>query len=126
MALDAAKQVEHWRSGAIEALDGAQLLIAGGRYSFGLFFLHLAVEKAIKSLIAARTNDLPPKIHDLLRLAERAELGLEPDRASELARFTLYNLAGRYEQAVATPPDRAFAETELATARKLVQWLLAK
>jgi HEPN domain-containing protein len=126
MALDVQKQVAYWRNGAVEALQGAELLIAGGRYSFGLFFLHLAVEKAIKSLVAAKAGDLPPKIHDLSRLAERAALALSPERASELARFTLYNLSGRYEQAVATPPDRAFAETELATARELVQWLLAK
>jgi HEPN domain-containing protein len=68
--IDVARQIAYWRTGALEAIDTAKYLMDGDRILSGLFFAHLALEKAIKSQIVKQTNNVPPRIHDLLRLAE--------------------------------------------------------
>ena len=44
-------------------LDGKRLLPMG-------FFCHLIAEKALKAVVARNTGEIPPKIHNLAKLAE--------------------------------------------------------
>jgi HEPN domain-containing protein len=44
-----------------------------------LFFAHLALEKLLKAHVCRATRDLAPRVHALLRLAERAGLMLPED-----------------------------------------------
>ena len=123
MALDAAKQVAYWRAGADEALGAAELLIVSGRYNFGLFFLHLALEKMLKAIVAKETGDVPPKTHDLLLLARRAGLNLAMDVSEVLGEFQVYCMAGLYPDAEPRAVDRPLAERELARANEAFKWL---
>ena len=123
MALDVAKQVAYWRSGADEALGAAELLIVSGRYNFGLFFLHLAVEKMLKAIVAKETGDVPPKTHNLLFLAEKAKLAPPVNVMAVLSEFREYCMAGRYPDAGPAYVDRALAQRELARAQEACAWL---
>ena len=123
MALDVAKQVAYWRAGADESLGAAELLIVSGRYNFGLFFLHLALEKMLKAFVARETGDVPPKTHDLLLLARRAGLNLAMDVSEVLGEFQVYCMAGRYPDAEPRIVDRALAEREMARANEAFKWL---
>ena len=44
------------------------------RNRHSLFFAHLALEKTLKAQVCRTTNDLAPRIHALLRLAEMTAL----------------------------------------------------
>lgn len=57
------------------------------------FFAHLALEKLLKAHVCRTTNDLAPRIHALLRLAERAELPISESHRLFLARFDRYQLS---------------------------------
>ena len=70
---DIEKQVAYWRDSAVEDLQVAQDLIKRQRTRHGLFFLHLALEKLLKALVCRQTQDLAPRTHNLIRLAELAE-----------------------------------------------------
>jgi len=48
-------------------LDAKRLLWVG-------FICHIIVEKALKAVISEKTNEIPPKIHDLKTLAKRGGL----------------------------------------------------
>lgn len=76
---DVDKQVDYWRRGADEDWEVAAKLVGDGRRRrrHGLFFAHLALEKMLKALVCRRTHDVPPRIHNLIRLGKLA--GLEPD-----------------------------------------------
>jgi HEPN domain-containing protein len=74
--VDIAKVVARWRAGAEEDWEVATDLVQRGRVRHGLFFAHLALEKVLKAHVCQRTGELPPYIHDLLRLATAA--GLTP------------------------------------------------
>lgn len=89
-------QINYWRRGSEEDWEVAVKLVTDGKSRHGLFFAHLALEKAIKALVCRHTRDVPPRIHSLTRLAERA--GLQPDdrQADVLADMNQFNLEGRY------------------------------
>ena len=76
-------------------------------YHWSLFIGHLVVEKLIKAVYAkvSETYHNTLHSHDLLYLAEKAELGLTDDLKKKLAVITSFNIQSRY-------PDfkRAFYE----------------
>ena len=94
--IDADQQVAHWIAGAREDWGVAVDLVERRRIRQGLFFAHLAVEKALKSHVYRHTQDLAPRTHNLIRLAEVA--GLQPDesQSSTLTALHTFSEAGRY------------------------------
>ena len=123
MAMDVDKQCHYWRMGADNAMETAELLIQNGRFDFGLFFLHLSIEKMLKAIVTRRTQDVPPKTHNLLFLAEKAKLTPPGNLMATLSEFREYCMAGRYPDAEPANVDRALAERELARAREVCTWL---
>ena len=65
---------EQWVELARYDLGTAKDMLAAKRHRYVLFFCQQAVEKALKGIIAQRTNEMPPRLHNLPTLAERAEL----------------------------------------------------
>lgn len=88
--MDITRQVEYWRSGASEDWEVAAELVNTGRTRHGLFFAHLALEKLLKAHVCRTTDDLAPRIHALLRLAERTDLSVSERQRLFLARFDQY------------------------------------
>ncbi len=122
--MDISKQIQYWRSGAIEDWDVAVELAATGRTRHGLFFAHLALEKALKAHVCRTTGDLAPRIHALLRLSERIDLSLSESQRLFLARFDRYQLEGRYPDMLPVAPDIETAQNELAQAQEVFEWLI--
>ena len=56
----------------------------------------MCLEKLLKGLVVAATEKTPPPIHDLLRLAKRAEISLDEDRRAQFDKFNSFNLDTRY------------------------------
>ena len=73
------KQIAYWRTGSGVDFEVAGELVAKRRLRHGLFFAHLAVEKMLKAHVVKTTNNHPPKIHNLVRLCELAELTVPSD-----------------------------------------------
>ena len=93
---DVDKQITHWRTGADEAWEAAiDLINRDRRIQFGLFFVHLALEKIIKAHIWRVSRKVPPHIHNLSRLAEIADLPLDDKNRKVLAEINEFNIEGR-------------------------------
>ena len=107
--------ITHWRKGANDALEAAELLAKDGKYELALFHCHLAVEKALKAAIMEETGKPHPKMHELFTLAEllRAEWADEDrelfDALSDFA------VAARYD-------DPAWAQQQ-ARPENVAAWL---
>jgi HEPN domain-containing protein len=121
--MDIQKQIEYWRSGASEDWQVAVHLVNAGRTRHGLFFAQLALEKMLNALVCRATNDLAPRIHTLLRLAERAGLEISEQQRLFLARFDRYQLEGRYPDVSSPAPDVETAREELKRAQEMYEWL---
>jgi len=122
--LDIGKNIAHWRNGAMEALEVADDLInQDHRILFGLFFVHLALEKNIKAHIWRVKKDMPPRIHNLIRLAEVAGLALDEDNRNILAEINEFNIEGRYSDILMPPPSLEEAKQYLQRAKGTFEWL---
>ena len=78
------------------------------------FFVHLALEKALKAVVCRVTRDTPPEFHNLVRLSELA--GLEPsrDQLDTLAQMNAFNIEGRYSDMIQPSPTSAEVRVYLA------------
>ena len=67
-------------------------------YHWSLFLGHLVIEKLIKAVYAKRSEEYNsvPYSHDLLYLAEKADLELADDMKEKLAVITTFNIRARY------------------------------
>src|SRR3990172_12817951 len=103
--VDIDKQITYWREGAREDWAVARELLDRGRIRHGLFFAHLALEKALKALVCRRTQDIAPPIHNLVRLAEVAGVELAREQVDLLADVNAFNIEARYPAHLAPPPS---------------------
>lgn len=90
--------VVSWKTGALDAWDTFEALLAAKKYAHALFFLHLAFEKLLKAIVIHKTDTPPPPTHDLVRLAESAGLTLDEEKIQQLAEISTFNVAARYDE----------------------------
>jgi len=124
--MDIVKQVDYWQLGSEEDIAAAEALVEKGYLRHGLFFAHLAVEKILKAHVVRKTAKTPPYIHNLIRLAEIAELALDSERLTSLRDLAAYQLAGRYPDMIKTPLDSRIAQEDLGSAKEMIEWLTMK
>jgi HEPN domain-containing protein len=124
--VDIGKQIAYWRKGALEDWEVASHLIERGNIRHGLFFVHLAIEKALKALICRNTNDLAPKDHNLLRLAQKAGLALTAEQESTLSETNTFNIEGRYPDLLYSLPRRSRVKSAALRAKEMLQWLIGQ
>ncbi len=86
----------YWISEAEESLGVARHLFEKEDYSYALFFGHLAIEKVIKAVLAQRSKQQIPRSHNLLRLAQEADIEITDELKHMLIRITSFNLESRY------------------------------
>lgn len=121
--MDLEKQIEYWRQGADDEMEAAEGLFSLRKYRQALFFAHLSIEKIIKAHITIKTKKVPPKIHNLGRLAEIAELSPPEDIARFLKRFDIYQIETRYPNTFITELKKEKAASTLAEAKRVLEWI---
>lgn len=121
--MDLKKQIEYWRNGSKEDFEVAELLFSSKKYQHALFFAHLAIEKNIKGHITKKTKNIPPKIHQLIKLAELA--GLQPDNKMRefLVAFDVFQIQGRYPVLYKSKLTQKETRNLMQFAKKVLEWL---
>ena len=124
-------KVEYWLGLCDEDLEVAKLLFAGEKYLQMGFFCHLMIEKAIKAVIAQNTNEIPPKIHDLIKLANKAEIynELSEEQCVLLGRLIPLQIEARYpeyKERIASRLNNETCERLLKETGDLLCWIKQK
>jgi HEPN domain-containing protein len=122
--IDVQKQVNFWRGSSLEDWQVAQELVDHHRLRHGLFFAQLAMEKLLKAHVCQTTQDLAPRIHNLIRLAEIANLDLNPAQIEILAEMSSFNIQGRYPDSTLPSLSLSEAQSIMKRATKVFQWLM--
>ncbi len=117
------KQIEYWIEGAKNDLDAAKLLIENGKFLHGLFFCHLAIEKATKAFVVKETNEVPPRSHNLIYLTEKANLLLDEEFTMFIGVLMKYQLEGRYPDYQPEITSIEVANEYLTKTKNLLKWL---
>ncbi|OPY59326.1 MAG: HEPN domain protein [Pelotomaculum sp. PtaU1.Bin035] len=61
-------------------METAEIMWKSTRYVYTVFMCHLAIEKALKALFAESTGTIPPRIHNLIKLAKITQANLNEDQ----------------------------------------------
>lgn len=123
MLPDIKKQIKYWRDGAVDNLETAEILIEKGKRLEGLFFCHLAIEKALKAHVTKTTKEAPPKTHNLQRLADIARLGLQESDYRFLGEMMEFQIEGRYPEMGPKVPDKRKTAGYFKKSKETVEWL---
>lgn len=93
------EHIQFWLDSAAHDLEAAKSLFTAGKYDWCLFIGHLVLEKAIKAFyVKDNKNQLPPKIHNLLKLAEKTTIPLDEEKKLFLDEVNDFNLEVRYPE----------------------------
>jgi HEPN domain-containing protein len=121
-------KVDYWLKSSENDWNVVSHLVEKGDYPYALFICHLVLEKLLKALCAA-ASDQPILTHRLIYLAEKAMIDLTEDQTELLEIVTDFNLEARY-------PDEKFFFFKRCTwqftlhqiqrIEEMRQWLLQK
>lgn len=93
------EHVKFWIDGANHDWSTAKCLFSAGKYDWSLFVGHLVLEKTLKALfIQENNNQLPPKTHNLVKLARHANIKVTEEQEILLDEVNDFNLEARYPQ----------------------------
>jgi HEPN domain-containing protein len=106
---DIPKQINYWVKSGEEDFEVGKNLVLTDKTRHGLFFVNLAMEKILKACVCKNQSKTPPKIHNLLRLAELAGIKLDKQQQDILTEINGFNLEGRYPMDFIKPLDKSEA-----------------
>lgn len=124
--IDIEKQIAYWREGALESWKDAEYNIKGGRIAFGLFAVHLTIEKALKAHVVKNTKKLPPTIHNLISLANLAGMKLTSQQMQLFAELNPLNIEGRYPGNIGKALTKSEAESIAKRTKVALEWLIKR
>jgi len=123
------QHIDYWLTSASHDLDAAETLFQNQKYDWCLFIGHLVVEKTLKAFYVRDCGEVPPRIHNLVRLAENSKLSLSDEQLTFLADINDFNIETRY-------PDykfifyktctREFAQEQFSKIKEMYRWLLSQ
>jgi HEPN domain-containing protein len=98
-------------------------LIKSNKIRHGLFFLHLTLEKILKAHVCRHTEDIAPRIHNLVRLSELSGIAFESEHIDLLSEMNPCNIEGRYPELWGTLPSQKEAQLLVKKTEELSIWL---
>jgi len=100
--MEMSDRVKYWFDLSDEDLAVAQVLLEGNKNLYSGFMCHLAVEKALKAVIAKNCaeGEIPPKIHNLIKLANKAGLyeKMTDEQMNLIDKLNPLNIEARYPE----------------------------
>jgi len=93
------EHIKYWLNSADHDLDAAESLFAAGKFDWCLFLGHIVLEKALKAhYVKDNDNRLPPKIHNLVKLAEKTTIPLNIEQKIFFDEVNDFNIEIRYPE----------------------------
>lgn len=90
------EHIDYWVSASDLDFQTMENLFKSKDYSWALFMGHIVIEKLLKAYYVKTVTSNPPRIHNLLRLAEKTNLSLSDEQKDHLILIKTFNLNTRY------------------------------
>lgn len=88
--------VDYWVKTSDKDFKVMKSLFGVKHYTWALFVGHLVIEKLLKAYYVKTVDVNVPLIHNLLRIADKADLKLTEEQKNFLNVLTTFNIKGRY------------------------------
>jgi len=124
-------RADSWLNMCDEDLITAKLLLNGKRLLPMGFFCHLIAEKALKAVVTHHTGEIPPKTHDLTKLAAVGGIidDLTENQLNFLENLMPLQIDGRYteyKESIAKTLTIEKCQTILTETEEFLCWIKAK
>lgn len=126
--MDREELITYWTETAEQDYKTMMHLYESKDYHWSLFIGHLVIEKLIKAVYIKNVNNNVPRIHDLLRLAEKALLAVTDEQKDILDTITTFNISARYpdyKRSFYNKCNYEFTTGSIDRIKELRLWLLA-
>ncbi|MDR4506851.1 MAG: HEPN domain-containing protein [Candidatus Brocadiaceae bacterium] len=123
------QNIDYWLKSAAHDLDVAETLFQNKKYDWCLFIGHLVIEKTLKAFYVMDKQEMPPKIHNLAKLAENTKISFTEDQMAFLADVNDFNIEARYPDSNFSfyqTCTREFAENQFSKIKEMYRWLLSQ
>jgi len=121
------KIVRNWVKTSNYDLQTADAMYKAARYLYVVFMCHLAIEKMLKAILVHKyPEDIPPKIHNLINLMQKAEITLPEDLKDFFQRLDNVSVATRYPEDLRTLSkefNQDTAKKVLTETKRMIKWL---
>jgi len=124
------EKIEYWLDLAEYDMETAKAMLQTGRYLYVGFMCHQVIEKALKAVIArdCAEDEIPPKIHDLPRLAKIAGLlgKVSEEQHDFIDKLTPLNIESRYPEyknKIFSTLSEKVCDNVLAETERLLCWI---
>jgi HEPN domain-containing protein len=121
------EHIKYWLNSADHDLDTAESLFSAEKYDWCLFLGHLVLEKGLKAFfVKDNENRMPPKTHNLVKLAEKTTIPLNAELKLFLDEVNDFNLEVRYpeyKQEFYKICTKKFAEEYLNKIKEHYKWI---
>jgi HEPN domain-containing protein len=118
---------KNWIASSNYDMQTAKAMFETGRYLYVVFICHLAMEKMLKALLSQKyPQDIPPKIHNLITLAQKAGIKPPDNLKDFFLRIDNVSVVTRYTEdmrALAKDFNKESAKLILSETRKILKWL---
>jgi HEPN domain-containing protein len=119
------KATANWLAQVDYDIATAEQMLHAGRYIYVIFMSHLALEKALKALVTEETQQLPPRTHNLIDLAQRAQVVLS-EQQDFLGKINNTSVVVRYPDdlsAMVSQYPETIARDYLERTKELILWV---
>jgi HEPN domain-containing protein len=127
--MDIKENIDYWLKSAAHDMEAAETLFQNQKYDWCLFIGHLVIEKSLKAFYVRDKQEMPPKIHNLIKLAENTKLSFTEDQFVFLADVNDFNIEARYPDykfSFFQACTREFTEGQFLKIKEMYKWLLSQ
>lgn len=127
--MDTKVHIEYWLKSAAHDLEVADTLFQNEKYDWCLFIGHLVIEKVLKAFYVQDKKEIPPKIHNLVRLAENTGIPFTYEQLALLADINDFNIETRYPDlkfSFCQTCTKEFTERYFLKIKETYKWLLSQ
>lgn len=119
------KQID-WNDQAEYDYETALCMAQSERYIYTVFMCHLSIEKALKGYLSKVTKSMPPKIHSLIQLTNKAKLTPPENIGKFLVSLDQASIPTRYPEdfsIIKKIYTKEKTEEILALTKETLEWL---
>ncbi len=122
------KIVKFWFDSSKEDLEIAKDLFKACRYNYSMFMCQQSIEKFLKGVIIIITDDHPPYVHDLVRLAQATRSEISSKIETDLRLITGFYIKSRYkaDRFDSTIFNKNSAQNTINKTEEIIKWFTKK
>lgn len=100
ISLNTQDKVNYWISLSEYDLETAKAMFKSERFLYVGFICHQVIEKLLKAVYVKNNNEIPPRIHDLIKLSKKSDIyhKLTEEQRDFLEYLGPLNIDTRYPQ----------------------------